>query len=571
MILPRHAIKINLVQMPPKSVWPLLGLLAVTFLSRIPFRAHIPYGLDSIQFVLGVENYDVRLHQPHPPGYFLFVMMGKIVQPIFHDPNSGFIFLNMLFSSLSVYMVFLLAREIFGEGSTLISASLMSSSPLFWFHGEVALSNMADCFFVCLVALLSWKNLNGNYRLIYLSSFALGIAGGVRQNTLVFLLPLWFVSIRKSGPKRVILSGILLALTIAIWYFPMARLSGGFAAYQMAVRDHWLNSNWHGFTLSWLPFNMICVGYFVLLGAGLGCMFLLLGTLFYFDATNLNGILNDKRAQFFLAWVIPPLAFFIVIYSHPFQTGHSLIYLPAFLILLPPSVQLSCTQIAELLKSDRTRPQEEKRAKQFGGRGIAVTLRQMIEQRKRTAHAILGPTLPLPCGGAFTFAGLFLYFLVGCNLFTFLSLDTAVSQRAIRKYETRVSEMVSVIQTQCSPEDTILLAYDFMFLGFRDFMFHLPEYHTYQPKLYTLAGDSLLFTGFRKKTQLINSIRIPPTTKSFILNADEFAKNPQLIHGIHLENFSSDHFLKTPSGLQFFRGNVRDLPKFFPQIQFTYQ
>jgi hypothetical protein len=146
-----------------------------------------------------------------------------------------------------------------------------------------------------------------------------------------------------------------------------------------------------------------------------------------------------------------------------------------------------------------------------------------------------------------------------------------VSRRAIRKYETRVSEMVSVIQTQCSPEDTILLAYDFMFLGFRDFMFHLPEYHTYQPKLYTLAGDSLLFTGFRKKTQLTNSIRIPPTTKSFILNADEFAKNPQLIHGIHLENFSSDHFLKTPSGLQFFRGNVRDLPKFFPQIQFTYQ
>ena len=190
------------VQPSVKGQMALGGILVATVLSRIPFRARIPYGLDSIQFVLGVGHYDVRIHQPHPPGYFLFVMMGRWLNNFLQDPNLSFVVLNIGFSVLAAWLVFLLAREVFGIESAFASLLLIATSPVFWFHGEVALSNAADCFFVCILALLCWRNLNNDYELVYVSAAILGLAGGVRQNTLLFMLPLWILSLRRAGLRR---------------------------------------------------------------------------------------------------------------------------------------------------------------------------------------------------------------------------------------------------------------------------------------------------------------------------------------------------------------------------------
>src|SRR5262245_42522425 len=88
----------------------LAGILVVTVLSRIPFRARIPYGLDSIQFILGICHYDVRIHQPHPPGYFLFVMMGRWLNYLLQDPNLSFVALNIGFSALAAWLIFCIGQ-----------------------------------------------------------------------------------------------------------------------------------------------------------------------------------------------------------------------------------------------------------------------------------------------------------------------------------------------------------------------------------------------------------------------------------------------------------------------------
>jgi len=110
-----------------------------------------------------------------------------------------------------------------------------------------------------------------------------------------------------------------------------------------------------------------------------------------------------------------------------------------------------------------------------------------------------------------------------------------------------------------------------MFLGFRDFMFHLPEYHCYQPKLYSLAGKQLLFAGFRRQTSLVGEIEVPSGAKWFVLNADEFIRNPALIQGCPLDKLSQDAFVVTPSGLKLFWGKMQDLPRFFPQVHIKFR
>ena len=34
--------------------------------------------LDSVNFALGVRHFDVAQHQPHPPGYPVFIALGKV-------------------------------------------------------------------------------------------------------------------------------------------------------------------------------------------------------------------------------------------------------------------------------------------------------------------------------------------------------------------------------------------------------------------------------------------------------------------------------------------------------------
>ena len=503
----------------------LLALISVTFLCRIPFRADTPYGLDSIQFVLGAEHFDVRLHQPHPPGYFLFVMAGRLTNLVLEDPNRSFVALNVVFSSLCVWVVFRLGVELFGLESGLVSAVLLATSPTFWFHGDVALSNMLDCLLVSCLALLCWRTLQGQHHLSYFAALVLGLAGGVRQNTLAFMLPLFLFSIRKTGMRRILLSIAVLIAAVAAWYFPMVHLSGGMTAYQTALRDHWLNSNWHGLTLEWLPFNSVCVGYFFLLGTGAGCLFLFLGVLFSLEGEGWRALSRTERGQFFAIWLIPPLSFFVLVYSHPSQTGHSLIYLPALMLLLLPAVRRILDTVCR------------------GGSEL------VLQRWAMTVAAVLAIS----------------------NLYVFLFMNTAVSQRRIRLYESEVQEITSQIRKSCLPEETVLVSADFMFNGFREFMFHLPEYHTYQAKSYVLDGRQQLFAGFHRQTQLVDGIRIPSGVKQFVLNADQFLRNPDFKLGKTLDQYPPENLLVTPSGFRLFLGSVQELPRMFPAIHVEIQ
>jgi len=503
----------------------ILALLLFVLASRVPFVGTIPYGLDSIQYVLGMLHYDVRLHQPHPPGYFLFVMAGRLANSFLADPNLSLVMLNVLFSALCVWVVFQLGEELFGRESGLVSAVLLATSPTFWFHGEVALSNMLDCLLVSSLALVCWKTLQGRHRFSFLAALILGLAGGVRQNTLVFMLPLFLFSIARSGLRRIAASiGVLLAV-VAAWYFPMVNLSGGLIAYQAALRDHWLNSNWHGLTLEWLPFNSICVGYFFLLGTGAGCLFLLLGGLFSLEADGWRALVRWDRVQFLAAWLIPPLSFFILVYSHPIQTGHSLIYLSALVLLLPPAVSRTVQKL-------------------WSG---------WSQTALRRATWMVTAALTLS------------------NLCVFLFLDTAVSRSTIRRYESEVREQTEQIRRSFAPEETILISLDFMFNGYRELMFHLPEYHAYLAKPYSLAGRRQLFAGLHRQTALVDAIRVPPGVKQFVLNADQFIRNPDFKLGKGFDQYPPENFLAAPSGLRLFRGNIEELPRMFPAIQVEIQ
>ena len=105
-------------------------LIAATALTRFAFRSRFLYDIDSVNFALALRRFDPAVHQPQPPGYFLYVRLGMLSNAIFHDANTALVAISILASCGTVAMIHLLALDWFGRGAAGFAGLLFVSSPL---------------------------------------------------------------------------------------------------------------------------------------------------------------------------------------------------------------------------------------------------------------------------------------------------------------------------------------------------------------------------------------------------------------------------------------------------------
>ena len=216
-----------------------LGLSLFTVLSRLPFRARVLYNWDAVQFALALREFDVAKHQPHPPGYVLYVLMGRLVDGLLHDPNASYVTLAVFFSGATTFVVYFLAKTLYDRLTAVAAASLLAVSPLFWFYGEVALTYAGEALLASAVAYLAYQALQGSERHVYLSAIYLGLAGGIRQSILLLLFPLWFMcaAVGRSSVRALCLGLGAMAAAVLTWFLPMIWLTGGLGRYLGAFQE----------------------------------------------------------------------------------------------------------------------------------------------------------------------------------------------------------------------------------------------------------------------------------------------------------------------------------------------
>ena len=64
-------------QTSPKLLWA-SALAAIFLVAHLAFLPPTLEDLDSMNFALGVRDFDPSKHQPHPPGYPVFIALGKL-------------------------------------------------------------------------------------------------------------------------------------------------------------------------------------------------------------------------------------------------------------------------------------------------------------------------------------------------------------------------------------------------------------------------------------------------------------------------------------------------------------
>ncbi len=444
------------------------GLFMLTVLTRLPLMDPMLFNMDSVSFAVALDKFDVSLFQPHPPGYFLYVMSGRLARLFTGDANTALVYLSIIFSALTVSLLYIMGSSMFGDREGLGASLVALASPLFWLHGVVALSYAAEGFIGLLIAWLCWRMLKGDSGCLWPSAVVLGLGGGFRQTTIIFLAPLWLYSIRRQGLMRVIAAMGLVVLSFLSWFLPMLYLSGGYERYLEATHAQAQRSVWHGFSLSYIAGNaglqIVCITWGLM--AALPPLILRL-----MPSKRKAAPLIGDRGQpfFFLFWLAPSILFYVFIMSTAIAPGYSLIYLVGIFLLAGKSISLEADRIS-----------------------------------KKTARARLRPDIVWAIVTAL---------ILAINSLSFIFLDYPFSYKGINNSGRMLRIYLEGLRKNFPPHDTVVIGSEYIFLNSRHVSYYLPEYPVYHIPVMVSASGNYYFRFKDRNTEKAASLVVPEGTK----------------------------------------------------------
>lgn len=246
----------------PASVggWSLL-LAAAFLIGHLTLLASTLEDIDSVNFALGVRHFDVALHQPHPPGYPVYIALGKLsrraavalgTRPELIEARSLAVW-SALLGALAAWALVVLFRTLEGHGTRALLAALVTvACPLVWMTGSRPMSDVPGFALAtlaqALLALALVKGRDGgrvgdsegdSAMLLAAGALVAAVGIGIRSQVAWLTVPLLVVVIADRLVRRarggVLPATVLFALGVLAWFVPMVVASGGPGGYVTAL------------------------------------------------------------------------------------------------------------------------------------------------------------------------------------------------------------------------------------------------------------------------------------------------------------------------------------------------
>jgi 4-amino-4-deoxy-L-arabinose transferase-like glycosyltransferase len=482
-----------------------VALSALTILSRLPYRARMLYNWDAVQFALALGEYDVVKHQPHPPGYILYVALGRLAHGWVGDAAAAYVLLAVAFSGAGTFVVYLLARAVYDRPTALTAATLLAVSPLAWFYGTVGLTYAGEALMASVVAYFAFRALRGSETDAWLAAGYLGLAGGLRQSLLVLLFPLWLVSV-VAGVRRLrvaLVGAVILGLAVLAWFVPMVWLTGGLGRYLEASRQladtvvlpTLIMSGPLDVTLRMSRYLLESV--LVALGP-LAVVVLLVPWYVRHHGWG-------RREWFLLAWTVPPVLVYTLV--HFGQAGYVLTFLPALVILLSRVLLTALARMAERVPSTTAR----------AALAAAAVITIVVAN-----GAFFVSARPLPRD--FDTARPAWREAAEHEAFDWIFSRTAA---ALRQHEEVLGTFVAAIRGLYPPADTAIvteLGNTRSYPWLRHAMFYLPEYAAYELRIGDVTPGYYAPRRASAMTPLPDSsVELPPGIKRLVWFVDHWS------------------------------------------------
>ncbi len=212
--------------------------------------------LDSINFALGVREFDVARHQPHPPGYPIFIALAKgstsVLRAIGVEAAAprGLAIWSAIGGTLALPALLLFLRRLEGRASLATwTVVIAAACPLFWFTALRPLSDMLG--FAAAMWTLAILAGNPSTRAVMGGALLAGLAIGIRSQTAALTLP-WLAYATLSRRSSATIVGVVASAACGVlaWAVPLIVASGGLAAYLHALNSQ-AGADFEGVVMLW--------------------------------------------------------------------------------------------------------------------------------------------------------------------------------------------------------------------------------------------------------------------------------------------------------------------------------
>jgi hypothetical protein len=209
-----------------------LALLTLgTLLARLPLLTPRLAHWDAVNYALGLHDFNVAAHQPHPPGSPYFIVLARAALAVTGEDNAALILVSLGASVGAVLAEYGLARLLCGSRAGLLAAVLLMTQPVFWGYGTMGSAWTLLACLSLLIATASLLLIRGQRGLVLPSAVLVGVASGFRFDAAIFLGPLWVWAVCRVEPRwtRRVLALAVVVVGVLVWLIPVVVWSGGLA------------------------------------------------------------------------------------------------------------------------------------------------------------------------------------------------------------------------------------------------------------------------------------------------------------------------------------------------------
>ncbi len=208
----------------------------IVLASRILTAPRTPWENDEFLFAEAVRKFDPSRYHPHPPGFPLLVIIGKVFNAFVHDPWRALVVFGIVAAPVGFVAIARAFRNWMDDPDLAVCGALLyyfSASMLV--HGTLALSDGPAMMFLglALFAISSPHDETHERNAIFIGIWTSAVVG-TRPQLFVPIAPMLIVALLQMRTMRQRAACVIaFGLVSAMWFLPLADAAGGFEALRL--------------------------------------------------------------------------------------------------------------------------------------------------------------------------------------------------------------------------------------------------------------------------------------------------------------------------------------------------
>ncbi len=124
---------------------------------------------DSFNFAQALERFDLGAHQPHPPGYSLYVFLSQMAYAVAGERLVALASVSAISGALCLLPIYAIVKKMYDHQTALVTCLALMSTRMYWLSSEKAVTHMFGTLLMTLAVCFLYFGLEGERRYFLMS------------------------------------------------------------------------------------------------------------------------------------------------------------------------------------------------------------------------------------------------------------------------------------------------------------------------------------------------------------------------------------------------------------------